>query len=521
MKTNNKYLIALIAALGIFPVVLDTTIVNVGLIPISKALKSDFNTIQWIAAGYMLANAAMICLSGYLGSRYGVKRLFIAGIALFGLFSFFCGLAPTEAWLIALRVVQGIGGGLILPLGLAIALEPFPREERIKGGVVLGIPLMLGPIIAPIVGGLIIDNLNWQYIFFINVPICLIAVFLGWRMLPADAARPAAKLARFDYPGLILSTLGIVIVVYAFKLVSEYNPATRTALNPAGELYGWGYWQVWVLLGVGSFLLVSFGVYELFFSADPVLDLRLFKNFNFALGNLISWVSASAMFGVLALIPEFFQQAHTPNLSAVDTGLALIPLGLASVVGMIICRKLYAAVGPRPLVVAGSILMTLSFWQLSNLTPTTAGGDIWPWLVLLGLSISLTGITVTTLATERLNGVDLNKGSSLFQATKTIFGAVGPTILITILVQQTGVHAQKLQEGLPVGTLTNPADPKFAQARQLLASQAATSGMNDIFFILVFVGIGLTLISLALPGRNPHHDPTAEAAEEPDVIMIA
>jgi predicted MFS family arabinose efflux permease len=309
-------------------------------------------------------------------------------------------------------------------------------------------------------------------------------------------------------------------------LVSEYNPATRTTLNPAGELYGWGYWQVWLLLGIGSLLLVSFGVYELFFSADPVLDLRLFKNYNFALGNLVSWVSASAMFGVLALIPEFFQQAHTPNLSAVDTGLALIPLGVATIVGMVICRKFYVSVGPRPLVVAGSILMALSFWQLSQLTPTTSGGDIWPWLVLLGLSVSLTGITVTTLATERLNGTDLNKGQSLFQATKSIFGAVGPTILITILVQQTSVHARQLQEALvktgQSGAADNPLDPKFIQAQHLLAAQAATSGMNDIFRILIFVAIGLTLIALALPGRNPHKDSIApETTENPEVVMMS
>lgn len=513
MKPVNKYLIALIAALGLFPVVLDTTIVNVGLIPISKALKTDFNTIQWIAAAYMLANAAMITLSGYLGSRYGVKRLFLLGIGLFGLFSFLCGLAPDEGWLIGLRVAQGVGGGLLMPLGIAIALQPFPTEERIKAGVVIGVPLMLAPIIAPILGGLIIDNLNWQYIFFVNVPVCLIGLAMGWKMLPADAKNATGKQARFDWVGLVLSTVGVVVMVYAFKLVSQHNPDTISALNPQGELYGWGYWQVWLLLGVGTVLLAAFAVYELFVSKDPVLDLRLFKDYNFAIGNLVSWISALAMFGVLALIPQFFQQVRTPNLSALDTGLAMIPLGAATVVGMIICRKFYNSAGPRVLVVAGAIMMAVSFWQMSNLTPTTSGGDIWPWLVLMGLSVSLTGVTVTNLATERLSGVALNKGASLFQSTKSIFGAVGPTILVTLLVQQTNTHAESLVQNLGSAA----ADPK---ARQMLVSQAATGGMNDIFSILVYVAIGLALVSLALPGKASYKEGAEGTAEEPEMAMM-
>lgn len=521
MKNNSsKLLIALTAALGLFPVVLDTTIVNVGLIPISKALNTDFNTIQWIAVAYMLANAAVVSLSGYLGNRFGVKRLFIAGIALFGLFSFLCGIAPNEEWLIAFRVFQGIGGGILLPLGLAIALEPFGKEERIKAAALIGIPLMLAPVIAPVIGGLIIDNLSWQYIFFINVPICLIGIYLAWRTLRRDVIDPATRQEKFDYLGLTLSTLGIVAVVYAFKLVSQTNPDTRSALNPQGDMYGWGYWPVWALLGIGAVLLAAFAVQALRFSRDPVLDLRLFKRYDFAMGNLVSWVSVTAMFGALALIPSFFQQVRLPNLSAVDTGLAMLPLGLAALVGMIVCRKLYNRLGARPLVVVGAIMLIVCFWQLSNLTPATSGGDLWPWLVLLGMSVSLTGVPVTTLATESLSGAALNKASSLFQSTKSIFGAVGPTILVMLLVQQTTYHAEQLRAQfmakLPAGTVPNPNDPGFAAMRQQLGAQAATSGMNDIFTILIYVSVGLLVIALALPGRNKASQTQTEVEQGAD-----
>jgi DHA2 family multidrug resistance protein len=529
ISTNTKKIpktaIALTAALGLFPVVLDTTIVNVGLIPISKALNTDLNQVQWIAVGYMLANAAMVSLSGYLGNRYGVKRLFMVGIILFGFFSFLCGVAPDLGWLIAFRVFQGIGGGMLLPLGVAIALAPFTKEERIKAGVIVGVPLMLAPVFAPIIGGWIIDNLNWQYIFFINVPISLLSLFLTWRYVPKDEIDLAARKEKFDYLGLVLSTLGILAIVYGFKLVGTHNPDTRSALNPAGDLYGWGYWQVWTLLGAGVALLVAFGVYALRFSRDPVLDLRLFKYREFTTGNLVSWVSATAMFGALALIPSFFQQIRLPNLSAVDTGLATMPLGVGTLVGMIICRKLYSKVGPRGLSVASALLMMIGFWQLSQLSPTTSGGDIWFWLGLLGVGVTLGGVAVTTLATENLSGAALNKGTSLFQSTKSIFGAVGPTVLVTLLVQQTTWHAEQIRNEimskLPAGTVLNPNSPQIAQMRQQLAAQAGTSGVNDIFNILVYVSVALLLISLTLPGRRPQTTTQAEEAEttEPSLAL--
>jgi EmrB/QacA subfamily drug resistance transporter len=522
--TFNKNAIALTAALGLFPVVLDSTIVNVALIPISRALSTDFNTIQWISVGYLLANAAVVSLSGYLGNRFGVKRLFSLGIIIFGLCSFLCGIAPDINWLIALRVIQGIGGGMLLPLGMAIALQPFAKEERIKAMAIVGIPLMAGPVLGPIVGGLIIDNLNWQAIFFINVPLCVLAVALSWLYVPKDEADPATKQTSFDYLGLLLSTLGIVAIVYAFKLVGQRNPDSITALNPAGDIYGWAYWQVWLLLGIGLLLLSLFVVRSLFFSADPVLDVRLFKHYDFAISNLVSWVSATVTFGVMALVPQFLQQVRLPNLSAFDTGLAMMPLGLAVLVGMIICRKLYNPVGPRILVIVGGLLLTVSFWQMDNLTPTTSGSDLWPWLTLMGLSISLTAVPVQTLATEGLSGAALTKGTSLVTATKSIFGAVGPSILVTFLVQQSTHYASQLKadylQKLPVGAVPNPTSPALAQVQKQLAAQAQTSGLNDIFSILIFVSLGIVLIGLALPGRAKAKVESPEAAAPSELVTL-
>lgn len=515
MRNPSKYAIALIAALGLFPVVLDTTIVNVAIVPISKALATDVNTVQWIFIGYLLANAAVVSLSGYLGNRWGVKRLFILGIALFTLCSTLCGVAPNLGWLIGFRILQGIGGGMLMPLGMAIALQPFAKEDRAKASALIGVPLLMAPVIGPIAGGLIIDNLSWQSIFFVNIPIGLIAVALAWLILPADSLQAADATrsiqrqregqGRFDYLGLILCTLGVVAVVYAFKLVSQTNPGTRTALHPQGDVYGWGYWPVWALAGAGLVLLLAFAVHSLRAGGDPVLDLRLFGRRDFTVSNLVLWASSVVSFGVLFLIPVYLQQVHLPHLSALDTGLALMPMGVATLFGVVLGGGLYRKVGARPLVVVGAGLFALGTWRMSSLTPATATGDLWPWLVLIGLSITLIAVPAQTLALEALSGPALNKATSLVNSTKLLFGSVGSAVLVTLFVQQTTAHASQLQAQLlrrpPAGVVPNPHSPQVLAAQAHLTAQAGTSAMNDVFTILIYGSFLMMLIGLALPGR--------------------
>jgi DHA2 family multidrug resistance protein len=507
MRRPSRYAIALTAALGLFPVALDSTIVNVGIVPISKALSSDVTTIQWIFLGYLLANAAVVSLGGYLANRYGIKRLFVLGIGLFTLCSFLCGLAPSEAWLIACRVAQGVGGGLLMPLGIAIALAPFAREERAKASALVGVPVLLAPVLGPIAGGIIIDRLNWQAMFFINVPIGLLAAALALAVLPGDEQAVSGGQHRFDYAGLVLSMLGTVALVYAFKLVGQTNPATRTALHPQGEIYGWGYAPVWALIAVGLAALALFAVHALRTKDGPVLDLRLFRRRDFTLGSAVTWAASIVTFGVLFLIPVYLQEVRLPNLSALDTGLTLLPLGVATLAGVVLGGGLYRKSGARPLVVVGGGLFALSFWGLSRLTPTTATGDLWPWLALLGLSITLTAVPAQTLALEAPEGPALNTATSLVNATKLLFGSVGSAILVTMFIQRTTAHGAQLQAALlhhlPAATLPAQHSPQFLALRAHLAAQAATSGMTDVFGLLVWASLLLVLLGLALPGRLP------------------
>ena len=293
-------------------------------------------------------------------------------------------------------------------------------------------------------------------------------------------------------------------MVYAFALVSQAQPGSQTPANPTGELYGWGYWPVWALLATGLALLAAFAVYELRFSKDPVLDLRLFKNYDFTMASLVSWVNAGVVFGSLILLPIFFQRVRLPHLSALDAGLALIPQGLAAAVSVAIGGRLYNRVGVRALVVAGAALLTISSWMLTQVTPTTDGLGLLPALVVRGLGFGFTLIPVQTLALEAITGPALPKASSLYNVTRQIFSSIGVAAVVTLFVQQTTAHATPLIEQfrrtLPAGATFNPNSPAAQKIIQTVGANAGTAGMQDVFTMVAVGTVVLMLVGLALPG---------------------
>jgi DHA2 family multidrug resistance protein len=528
MKKTNRYLIALVVALGLIPVVLDTTIVTVALNPIRNALHTDVNTAQWIITGFILSNAAIVTVGGYLANRFGRKLMFILGISVFIIGSVLCGISPSIGWLIAFRILQGVGGGLLLPIGPALAFDAFPQEERARASAVVGIPILMAPVFGPILGGYLNDTFNWHSIFFVNLPVGIIAVALALIVLPLD--RPeAARGARFDYIGLALSTLGVIAIIYAFKLVTQTNPSTVSATNPGGDLYGWGYWLVWALLGAGVVLLGIFAFYALRVSRDPALDLRQLGRRDFLVSCIFNWATALITFGLLVLLPLYFESVRMPNLSPLDTGVALVPLGLGTLVGTILAAALYRAIGPRWVVFIGAALSALSAWAFAQtLQPTAdanqmlaaatthsaiaavAGPDAlrW-WLFVVGLSFTMMNIAVQTLALEALKGEALAKASSLFLSTKLIFSSIGVAIITTVLIDSTRTRATDLVNQLRAaaqGAGIAPNTPGLAAARQAIetqiAVQAGTWAIQHIFWMIFFGSLGLVALALFLPGRR-------------------
>jgi len=524
-KPSSKYAIALTAALGLFMAVLDNTIVNVALTPMATALNASLSSIQWVITGYFLTQAAVIPAAGYFSLRFGIKKLFIICLLFFTFGSLLCGLAQSETMLIAFRVLQGLGGGALFPLAQSIALRAFPPAERANASAVTGIPVLLAPAFGPTIGGLLTDTLGWEYIFFINVPVGILAAFLAWKIIPADESVAERKQAPFDFVGLSLSILGVLAVVYAFTLVSETIPGSASAANPRGTIQGWGYWPVWALLGAGVILLVSFAVYELRFVKDPVLDLRLYKNYNFTIASIITWLASTMVFGSLFLLPIFLEQVRYPHTSALDAGLALMPQGLAAGVAVALSgRILYNRIGVRALAMMGAVALIISSWQLSQLTPTSDGVSIMPWIILRGLGFGWAVIPVQTLALQAIVGPALPKASSLFNVMRQIFSSIGIAIVSTLFVQQAAQHATELQRSLPTpppGVTLDPNSPTVQAARQQLAAQAGTNAVNDVFLIVTIGSIIILLAALALPGRPKKFETTAEGRQPAPELSIA
>lgn len=490
----SKYAIAWTVALGLFMAVLDGTIVNVALTPMGTSLRIGLSDIQWVITAYLLTQAAVIPVAGYLATRWGLKRMYLLCLALFILGSFLCALAQNEATLISFRVVQGLGGGALFPLVQSIALRAFAPQERATSSAIVGVSALVAPALGPTIGGVLTDTFGWPFIFLVNVPVGLLAVLLAWRIIPRDSAGELAH-NRFDVVGLLLSICGVLAIIYAFTVVSQVQPGTVTGANPRGDIYGWSYWLVWALLGTGVGLLSLFALYELRVSRDPVLDLRLFQKYSFALPSLINWLVAMAIFGSFFLLPVFLESVRLPHLSATDAGLLLFPQGVASAIAVFLSGQwLYNRLGVRNLILIGAGLLVVGTWGFTRLATETDLPTIVGWSIVRGLGFGLTFVPVQTRALQEITGPALAKASSLLNVGRQIFSSVGTTIAGVLFTQQTIRHSTEIHAAA-VGT-------HVPLALSLVAARAATLSLDDVFMGITLAAVLILVVAVALPA-NP------------------
>ncbi len=534
MRLTYRWQATLVIALGLLMAVLDNTIVSVVLPQIATAFQSDYQTITWVGTGYFLAQATVIPIVGYLSDRVGSKTIFLLALGLFTLGSALCVFAPTVPWLITFRILQGLGGGALAPVAMAVIFRLFGPTERAGVMALLLVPLLLGPAFGPTLGGYLATSFSWDAIFTINLPIGIVAFVLASRILRSRTAEragayaageradalpgqaPAAKSTangdgepaaeKLDVLGLALSMAGFSALVYG--------------ITRAGS-YGWKDAAVLGFLAGGGVLLIAFVAVELRVK-DPVMDVRLFRSYTFMMANLLTWVTVGVLFGSLFLVPVFFEQVE--GLSALSTGEILISQGLAMAVGLAVSGKLYNHVGPRILVVAGSALVAISMLGFTRLTVTTSGADAQLWLILRGVGLGLVGQPLQTLAVSVVSNQQMAKASSLINSTKTLFGAVGVAIFTTYLTQQSATHAREIAAGL----LTRPPSGvaaiclqhagKHAQALQAcIAQHAVTTGLNDTF-LLTLIGCAICTALALFVGRDPALEAARRARQRGELV---
>ncbi len=512
MRLEYKWRAAIVVAIGLFMAILDNTIVSVALPQMANAFHTTFETITWVATAYFLAQAAIIPVAGFLSDRIGTKAVFIGGLALFTVGSLLCAFAPTKEALIAFRVLQGLGGGVLFPIAFAIIFRVFPPQERGPASAVIAVPVLLAPAFGPTIGGYLTTTFDWSAIFTVNVPIGVVALVLCSLVLRGREADQAAsgitpaQRHSFDVLGLVLSMAGFTSLVYGISEAGVKSWSDRT---------------VDTFLAVGVVLLVAFVITELRVR-EPVMDVRLFTNYTFTIANLVTWSLAAFLFGSLFLLPFFFEnvQGHSP----LTAGEILISQGIASAVGTVIAGRFYNRVGPRILVIIGLAAVTLGTIGFTRLDVSTTGASLQIWLILRGLGLGLANTPLQTLVLSVVPNRAMARASSLVTVTRQVFGALGVSVLSTLLAQQAVAHANdvKAQVATAQATHTLPggivgqciaaAHGNMAIAQTCLAQHVQVSALNDTFTV-VAIGCGLTIVLAFFLGRDPNIEAAKRTAE--------
>jgi EmrB/QacA subfamily drug resistance transporter len=412
---RHVWLVAAVVAMGSVMSILAVTIVNVALEQLSVQLHSPLDDIQWVATGYLLGMGAVIPVSAWAARRVGAKRMYLISLGLFVATSLLCAVAWSAETLVAFRVVQGIAGGLTLPLGqmmLATAAGP-QRLGRVMS--VIGVPMVLGPMIGPILGGLLIDHLSWHFIFVINVPFGIAALIAGWRVLPASSPEPAGRL---DVRGLLLLCSGVPLLIYG--------------LSRTGAAGGFLSAAVLVPAVAGAVLIAAFVVSALRID-HPLLDIRLLANRGFAAASAATFAAGAALYGAMLLLPLYFQTVRGE--SALSAGLLLIPQGVGAALAMGVAGRLTDRIGGGRVAVAGLAIMTLATVPLAWVGADTSYWLIGAVLVLRGFGTGASIMPLMAAAFATLRPEDIRHATPQLNVLQRIGGSIGTAILTVVLSQ--------------------------------------------------------------------------------------
>ena len=418
---RSTLVVAGIATLGLIMAVLDTTIVNVALDTLSRDLHAPLSTIQWVSTGYLLSLASVIPLSGWITERFGSKRTWIASIALFAIGSALCAMATSAGELIAFRVLQGLGGGMLVPVGFTLIAQSAGPQRIGRALALVGVPILLGPIFGPIIGGLIVDSLPWQWIFVVNVPIAAVAIAAAARLLHPDAGR--ADAGALDWVGAALLSPGLAGIVFGLSETESHGGINHLiAFGPiiAGSAL------------VGMFVWHSLRV------ARPLIDLRLFRSRGFRAASATTFFLGGSLFGALLILPLYYQVDR--GQSALNAGLLLAPQGLGAAAMLPISGRLTDRIGGGPVAVAGCSLMVLATVPLVFVTSQTPFALLGVVLFVRGLGLGASIQPVTAAAYALLDSSQIPRATAALNTLRQIGGSIATALLAVVLQHEAAVH---------------------------------------------------------------------------------
>src|ERR1700760_4864050 len=495
--SHNPWAIALTVTLATFMEVLDTSIANVALPHIAGSLSTSQEEATWVLTSYLVSSAIVLPISGWLSNRFGRKRFYMTCVALFTVCSFLCGLAPTLPFLIIARVLQGIGGGGLAPSEQAILADTFPVSRRGQAFAVYGMAVVIAPAIGPTLGGWITDNFDWHWIFFINIPIGLISLFLSQRMVedPPYLQRRKEKPGPVDAMGLGLVAIGVGCLEFVLD---------------RGQQKDWFGDPMIRLSFIAAMVLLIVFVFWEWHHPDPIVDLKLLKNRNFGTAVFLQLILGMVLFGTTVLIPQFLQ--NLLGYTAERAGMVLSPAGFLMMVTMLIAGKLVGKFDPRVMVSMGYLITAIALHNLTRLDLNVSFAQVTLWRMYQVLGLAFIFIPISTLNYIGVPREKNNQISSFSNFARNLGGSLGTALLTTFLARSSQVYQQGLaghvrpdgrvyrdylaqtQAGLMrLGQGSSAAAQlAYGRAYRQMLRQASMLGYKNAFFIL-----SMTILCLA------------------------
>jgi EmrB/QacA subfamily drug resistance transporter len=464
---RRVWLIALVVIVGALMSILDTTIVNVALETLRTDLDAPLSTIQWVATGYLLALATVIPLTGWAAERFGPKRVWMFAVTGFTITSGLAGLAWSAEALIAVRVLQGLAGGMIMPVGmmtLAQAAGP-QRMGRVMG--VVGVPMLLAPVLGPVLGGLIVTQGSWRWIFWVNLPVGALGLVLAARFLPGERAEGERPL---DVLGFLLVSPGLAGIVFGLSEVASHGGVEASALAP---------------LLVGAALLALF-VRHALRTGHPLVDLRLLRRPGFAAAAATVFLLGGALFGALLILPLYYQVAR--GLSPLDAGLLMAPQGLGAAAGMAVGGRLTDRVGGGRVIVVGLVLLSLGTAVFTQIGATTSYWLLGAALVVRGVGLGATMMPAMAAAYSTLDRAAVPRATPMLNTLQRVGGSLGTAVLAVVLQHRL---AAELGSRLAGGGRAVPAGVRARAAEPLAHAFAGTYWWAVAFGALALVPAGV------------------------------
>jgi len=500
----NKYLIAFTAMLGTLMEVVDTSVANVALPHMAGTYSAGTDEVTWVITSYLVANAVILPITGWLGNFFGRKRLYIFCLLLFTAASLGSGSAPSLWFLILMRVIQGFAGGAMVPMSQAILLESFPKEEHGKAMALFGVGVIFGPIIGPTLGGWITDTWSWPWIFYINIPVGVLAVLLTIIVIedPSYLKRPEGKV---DYASFFFIAMGL--------------GSLEVMLN-RGERYDWLKSNFIKLFAVMAALGIILFIWRSLTAEHPLVNLKLMKNREYASGNILIFLVGFGLYGSFVMLPLFVQ--NLMGYTATWAGLVLSPGGIASLFAMIFVGNLIGKIDTRLLVLVGILLNILSMVLLVVINPTVDFWYLTDSRILQGFGLGFLFVPITVAAYTRIQPKDMGQATGLFNLLRNEGGSVGIALSATVLARRAQFHQLHLAEHItkfdnnvtqalssiahgifphagvdPVTTKAIATGLLYGQVQR----QAYFLAFSDVFWMLLWIFVALIPFVLLLKGK--------------------